>query len=613
MEAPQLDMTPTARSRYATSGLWCFERQFEGQDQKPPVRLVIFDFDETLTLSSFHPLQIQEYLRDLNFSAEWLGGVAATSLETPVESSRIEHLRKMFAELLKEDEAVEGRVLAVLTRSETGVAGCVNMLKGAEMDKYFSAVWGMSRKGVSEDVRAGVYRDGSFWKYFDAPFEKVPDHKANVLHDIAANPGDWFPQLAESSAMQSLLQSLQPENIVLVDDVRSNFRSSGGQAKLVYRCCKVARYDVDDFKGMGALKNMGGLGAHNKDDYSKLVNFVKTPWAYQAEQTASCVERPFMGMDDRPPSRLVIVEFDGALTLSSFLPEDSRSRSQIGCLGDEDEQRVLVDYNFESPYVQGSRVEKLKQLLCDLTHDPETGEKRVLAVLTMNEAGAIAILNLLMMAGLDEHLSSVWSLSVTESRADGVFKQENMWSACPSSPSPKSKLEALQNIVQEPETWFPQLKGERDTVEKLVLQGLSLANIVLVDDERENGQTPQDDMGPHRHCRVASYDDEYRDQGLLFRLGGVGAKSHEDYIKLLAFVREPWKFRATPSAKKLEPFDFDDAFPARSNSAPVPRLVRCPTESDSDVLNRSRSLSSLSELKKATSSYADFAKVLKTV
>mmetsp|Transcript_40419 Transcript_40419/g.93817 ORF Transcript_40419/g.93817 Transcript_40419/m.93817 type:complete len:125 (-) Transcript_40419:84-458(-) len=52
---PPLDRTPSAHSRYTTAAAWCFERPFEGQDQRPPVRVIIFDCDETLTLSTFLP------------------------------------------------------------------------------------------------------------------------------------------------------------------------------------------------------------------------------------------------------------------------------------------------------------------------------------------------------------------------------------------------------------------------------------------------------------------------------------------------------------------------------------------------------------------------------
>ena len=40
-----------------------------------------------------------------------------------------------------------------------------------------------------------------------------------------------------------------------------------------------------------------------------------------------------------------------------------------------------VEYNFESPYLEGSRVEQLQNLLQSLSSDPETGERQACSIL----------------------------------------------------------------------------------------------------------------------------------------------------------------------------------------------------------------------------------------
>merc|ERR1719401_3026825 len=56
-----------------------------------------------------------------------------------------------------------------------------------------------------------------------------------------------------------------------------------------------------------------------------------------------------------------------------------------------------------------------------------------------------------------------------------------------------------------------------------------------------------------RYCRVARYDDEYRDQGFIIHMGGIGAKNEKDYDLIADFVERPWRYRvweaeSTPSA-----------------------------------------------------------------
>ena len=53
-----------------------------------------------------------------------------------------------------------------------------------------------------------------------------------------------------------------------------------------------------------------------------MVDFARRPWAYKVDWRVHCVEKPFEGAELQPPVRLVIFDFDGALTLYTFMPEE---------------------------------------------------------------------------------------------------------------------------------------------------------------------------------------------------------------------------------------------------------------------------------------------------
>jgi len=69
------------------------------------------------------------------------------------------------------------------------------------------------------------------------------------------------------------------EGIVLVDDLRTNFRSNSANKTMVLRFCKVARYD-EVYRDCGLLNQMGGIGARCESDFDTLVAFVEEPWKY---------------------------------------------------------------------------------------------------------------------------------------------------------------------------------------------------------------------------------------------------------------------------------------------------------------------------------------------
>ena len=502
------------------------------------------------------------------------------NFETPwVEGSRIVKLQKMLG-AIKEGTDGRRRFLTVLTNNGKGVQAVINMLKIAGLDSYFSAVWTMPWRQYMPN---GAYKDQKGqWNLFDPPSDKVRNHKADVLLHVTKYPDAWFPQIGQDSSF-SAIESLHMGNIVLVDDQRANFQSQFGASILRY--CKVARYDADLYYDMRMVKNMGGIGAHHDADYDTLKRFVEDPWMCKETLQIRCQERDFRGWESQPPVKLVVFDFDETLTLATFMPQSKAIATKVGWTPAEAafkdwSQEDLVKYNFESPWVEGSRVQKLKSMLEDIEK-----EQRVLAILTQNASGVVAVLNLLKLANLAEHFSAIWSMSPAQSgECDGAFWESGRWHLfqTPGSQLHRHKADVLTHVAEHPLRWFPQMGGGDSPVAR-ALSNLRLENVVLVDDERANfrSETSLAAAMVLRYCKVARYDETYRDCGLLDQMGGIGAHSDGDYDELRTFLRQPWDY-PYPTRAEMSPMkknassgiSFSQDGQAESGKAKI-ELVRC--------------------------------------
>jgi len=555
--AETLARTPSG-TRATTFGIHCFEQKFEGEESRPPVNLVVFDCDETLTLSTFMPKERgfertigwsswPEYISMVNFGSPFIE--ENNDFQAPFgEGSRLTQLQDLFCNL-RRGNGEHVRTLAVLTRNSRGAVACLNLLLMAKLAEYFSVIWSMA---ANPGMPNGVYREGATWKTFRAPLSAIYDHKADVLDSITKAPADWFPQLmTEESGGYSHLLDLKLEGIVLVDDVRTNFQSPSANGPKVHRYCKVARYD-GKHPHMGFLTDMGGIGAKRSDDYAELLEFVQEPWKFKAEPHLVCMERQYEGCEDFGIPSLLVFEFDETLSLCTFIPEETGFMKQIGySCANAEEKEHLVLYNFESPYNPGSRVDKLCALLKDLSMS-EHGQARSLAILTENEAGAVAVLNLLLLADLADNFCAIWAPMAEEGLPKGAYRSSEGWEefALPAEGirDHNSKADLLRSIVARPHEWFPQAFDSagavREGLEHLAPENLRLESIVLIDDERTKFHTSSGD-NPQvlRYCKVARYDDIYRDQGLVMHMGGIGARTDKDYKNMRHFMDRPWKFR----------------------------------------------------------------------
>jgi len=303
------------------------------------------------------------------------------------------------------------------------------------------------------------------------------------------------------------------------------------------RYCKVARYDAN-YRSFGLIKDMGGIGAHSDADYDMLKRFVEDPWMCKDSMQVRCNERDFEGHERKSPVQLVVFDFDETLTLATFMPKDMGE----GEWSDAD----LRDYNFETPWVEkGSRIEKLGRLLRWIATE------RKLAVLTRNECGAMAVLNLLSIAGLADHFSVIWTMIQADGSGmdNGAYQEGGEWK-CFRPPVEKvnnHKADVLRHVVDHTEEWFPQLRGQEKSRYQDLVQ-LRPEGVVLIDDERANFRSYDvvdgfdEPSTVLRYCKVARYDEEYRDCGLLNQMGGLGAHSDSDYVAVKDFIEAPWDF-----------------------------------------------------------------------
>jgi len=546
--------------------LRCIERPEIGNSLDHPVKLVIFDFDETLTLvtlmtpdGTYLPEQ-RDWAREVNFETPWVAG------------SRVEKLHTMLTELGR-GKGRETRVLACLTRNgnSSGVAAVINLMKAADMDVHFACVWALPHRAGR---KCGAYQEDGKWSFFDPPVRPGCDHKAEVIKQIAQDPQAWFPQLggkSKTSQLISGLATLKLEQVVLVDDQRANFQSESGAQLLRY--VKVARYDAE-YRDFGFMRDMGGIGAHDDADYDSLKRFIEDPWMCKDTFMVRCQEREFPGNKAHHPVSVVVFDFDETLTLATFMPEDKTFATNIGetSVSGEWTKASLVDYNFESPYVSGSRVEKLQKMLQALI-TPEVGgavkpgwsppkvfdwfrsapakytkdmtRRRTLAVLTKHETGVIAVFNLLKLAGLADYFSAIWTIPARKNMPNGLYKDGTQWKSFepPVDAVHTHKADVIHAVAQNPSDWFPQLLSPDGDLQCPGLDGLRLESIVLVDDERANFRSNSEGQAKVlRYCKVARYDDIYRDCGALNQMGGIGAHSDSDYEALKSFVERPWDY-----------------------------------------------------------------------
>lgn len=511
----------------------CCQRDLPQDRAHNPVQLVVFDVDETLTLVSYmleedDPPEVQEELVKVNFESPWVDG------------SRREHLKKMLSHLRVTIDD-KPRALAILSRNNKGAKAVLHLLEAAGLACYFYVIWTLPWR---VNISNGAYQDrNGKWHFFDPPIQCANDHKADVLSQIVEKPSAWFPTLADGSDERlNDLRGLNLEGILLVDDQRQNFQSPTGAQVLRY--CKVARYDAC-YEGIGFVKDMGGLGAHDLADYETLKLFVDNPALCKIRLYCACTERAFQGRELKPPVDLVIFEFDETLTLATFFPDSDAFSKDVNwdpkSLASSDwiwTKEDLLLYNFETPFVHGSRVSKLRDLLTVLTQG--RGKRRTLAVITTNEHGPIAVLNLLRLANLAEFFHVIWRMGSSD-EPFGLYRHNDEW-RCFSAPMPSlpaHKADVMQSVVQHPDKWIPQLLLEDCEAHLAELRQLKLEKLVLVDSERASFQNAEGAY-LYRYCKVARYDEVYRECGALHQMGGLGAHTDMDYEDLKSFVQSPW-------------------------------------------------------------------------
>eukprot|EP00435_Cladocopium_sp_Y103_P013016 s2554_g3.t1 len=198
--------SPRARSSSSAAfRCQCLERTFARLDEAYPVKLVTFDFDETLTLIT--------YLIEDGDSEEVQKQIVRTNFQTPwVKGSRIENLKSML-KALSTSNSGQRRALAVLTKNYAGQKAVHLLLHIAGLARYFDAIWALPS--------GGLYRCQDEW--YEMPTPTV-NHKADLLALVVESPSEFLPQLAQNIEEWKDFGGLKMEGIVLVDDQRANFQ-----------------------------------------------------------------------------------------------------------------------------------------------------------------------------------------------------------------------------------------------------------------------------------------------------------------------------------------------------------------------------------------------------
>lgn len=174
--------------------------------------------------------------------------------------------------------------------------------------KFFAAVRLHVARLHGETARATVewQETNSLW-YWLPQNSKAP--KATMLHpfEIWALSGTWVA-LGPTMRTEALVTQKQTVHIACLDMV------------WLYSYLKLAVFGC-----VGSFEELNWMCKWYSDvqeDYRTLVEFANRPWAFNVDCKAQCLERTFEGAEKKPPVKLLIFDFDGALTLYTFMPED---------------------------------------------------------------------------------------------------------------------------------------------------------------------------------------------------------------------------------------------------------------------------------------------------
>jgi hypothetical protein len=250
-------------------------------------------------------------------------------------------------------------------------------------------------------------------------------------------------------------------------------------------------------------------------------------------------------------------------------------------IDNQDALAIAVEKAFESPWLDGQRLEQLRVLFKDLA----CAGSRTLVVCTRNTRGIDMVLAFLKAAGLDQHLAAIWNIPFPanlspEEKAAGLHQQLSaMWGITGSilenhtSPDPQfedrngayrvgsdwhfftapfselpacngwiCKADLLHHVVQNPQGWFPQLDAWNEC-DWHHFADLTMGSIVLVDDDPQNFENMATGRSVLRRCLVHRFWAQYKDAG-VFRLGGIGSRCEKDYAELRKLVEGPHSHRS---------------------------------------------------------------------
>lgn len=122
------------------------------------------------------------------------------------------------------------------------------------------------------------------------------------------------------------------------------------------------------------------------------------------------------------------------------------------------------------------------------------------------------------------------------SKNHGAYRAGDTWRffTPPFATLPDHKADVLHHLEEQPEAWFPHLRTDLRH-----LGSLRSEHIVLVDDQPTNFESPFTGRKVARFCMVDRFVAEFGRFGVQ-TLGGLGARSQEDFAVLQQFIEGSW-------------------------------------------------------------------------
>jgi len=290
-----------------------------------PVKLIVFDFDETITVNSVlgeypdlhifkqtilagprNPFRNGQHMERAFEGPRMHGNFGfLEGLTLPKQKHRLTALSNMLKTIREPEETAFEKLtssgtkqkkkpaMAILTYNVHGPVAVLNTLDSVGLADNFEAIWGLWPVVMGDRFVYGVYRDSEgVWRpsnvvppkeYVEPALNPQESHKATMIRQILRAPQTFG--LSEAA-------DLEFENVVLVDNAIDNLQ---GMMRSVHVYSDFRRHPV------GVLE-IGGIGYWDKSDFETLSGFIRNPALFAHRGPGSTVRRTFSVEPAREPA-----------------------------------------------------------------------------------------------------------------------------------------------------------------------------------------------------------------------------------------------------------------------------------------------------------------------